>query len=75
MEENRGQFREEDGSKKSFGPMVGIVIIVILLIAGAFYVWGGKMWNKAPDDDIESIESELSGTDTDVDLSGLDDIE
>lgn len=29
--------------KKSFGPLIGIVVIVIALAVGAFYVWGGKI--------------------------------
>ncbi len=29
--------------KKSFGPLIGVVIIVIVLLLGAFYIWGGKL--------------------------------
>lgn len=28
--------------KKSIGPIIGIVVIVVVLVIGAFYVWGGK---------------------------------
>jgi hypothetical protein len=61
-------------TKRSLGPIVGIIVIVILLVIGAFYVWGGKMAPKASDD-ISSIEADLSETDTEIDLSGLDTIE
>jgi CHASE3 domain sensor protein len=29
--------------KKSFGPLVGIVVIIVVLALGALYVWGGKL--------------------------------
>ena len=32
--------------KKSFGPVIGIVIILGLLIFGAFYSWGARL-NRA----------------------------
>ncbi len=30
-------------SKKSFGPLIGVIIIIIVLILGAFYIWGNKL--------------------------------
>ena len=32
--------------KKSFGPIFGIVIILALLIVGAFYLWGARLNKK-----------------------------
>ena len=31
--------------KKSGGPIVGVVIVLVLLIFGAFYVWGARLNN------------------------------
>jgi uncharacterized protein HemX len=69
--------------KKSFGPVAGVVIIVILLILGAVYMMGGK--DNASDtpqnteqissDEVSAIESELQAdTELDIDLSELDSI-
>jgi len=33
---------EPTTSKKSIGPVIGIIVIVVVLVIGAFYVWGGK---------------------------------
>jgi cytoskeletal protein RodZ len=62
-------------SKKSFGPIIGIVVIVILLIVGALYFWGAKLSNTSEEsavmnstsnsaaavqsDETESIENDL----------------
>ncbi len=65
--------------KKSFGPIAGVVIIVILLIVGALYMMGGNdAVTDVPQnssDEVSAIESEL-GTDAelDIDLSELDSI-
>lgn len=59
-------------AKRSLGPVIGIIVIVLILVAGAFYVWGSKLSPKA--DDVSSIEQDLSGTDVNVDLSDLDSI-
>jgi len=29
--------------KKSFGPLIGVIIIIVVLLLGAFYIWGGKL--------------------------------
>jgi len=67
--------------KKSVGPIIGIIIIVIVLIAGALYFWGATL-NKsealppitepAPlsnSDSLENINADLSATA----INGLDD--
>ena len=74
-------------SKKAIGPIIGIVVIVVLLVIGAFYVWGNKMSNPsfttetsevAPvstSDDVSAIDADLQADGTlDVDLSELDSI-
>lgn len=58
--------------KKSFGPLAGVIIIVILLILGAFYMMRG---DEDASDDVSTIESELqAGGAAEVDLSELESI-
>jgi len=33
--------------KKSVGPLIGIIIILVLLIVGAFYFWGARLNKEA----------------------------
>lgn len=74
-------------SKKAIGPIIGIVVIVVLLVIGAFYVWGNKMGNPSAStetskmapvsssDDVSAIDADLQADGTlDVDLSELDSI-
>lgn len=49
--------------KKSYGAMIGIIIIIILLAVGAFYVWGSKLSGGASapkSDDLTSLEQDSS---------------
>jgi flagellar basal body-associated protein FliL len=73
--------------KKSYGGIIGIIVIVILLVVGALYIWGGKITGKSPvqnadtttntqpkSDEVSAIEQDLSAEgniDTNVDLSEL----
>lgn len=75
-------------SKKSFGPMIGVIIIILVLILGAFYVWGSKLSVSVDNstntntaavapvsdgDDISSIESDLTaGGAPATDFSSID---
>lgn len=51
----------------SFGPIIGIIVIVIALVIGALYFWGGAVTQNseaelAPvssSDDLASIEADL----------------
>jgi hypothetical protein len=77
----------ETTPKKSIGPIVGIIVIILLLVLGALYVWGGKLSkNEAPkatientgasaelsnSDEVDALESDLANTDLDIDLSGI----
>ncbi len=46
-------------SKKSFGPLIGVVIIIIVLLLGAFYIWGGKL--SVNDKDVaQTVETEVA---------------
>lgn len=60
--------------KRSLGPVVGIVIIIAVLIVGAFYIWGGKLWNSTtPSEDLSQIEADLAATGAlDIDLSDIE---
>lgn len=68
-----------ESPKKSFGPLIGIVIIIIVLAVGAFYFWGEKLVvdNDLPpvsqSDEVNSIESDLSAqSDTNIDFGDLE---
>ena len=65
--------------KKSAGPFIGIIIIVIVIVLGAFYFWGAEL-NTQPvpeteatplssSDEIDAIEADLSATV----INGIDD--
>lgn len=64
------------GEKKSVGPAVGIIIIVIVLVLGALYFWGRNLEEGAPQgDSLEAVEADLNQSDIDgleADLEGLD---
>lgn len=61
--------------KKSVGPVIGIIVIIVVLVVGAFYVWGGKLSSNEPaplttTDEVSDIQADLDGgTDLDIDLS------
>lgn len=67
--------------KRSYGPIIGIVIIFVLFVLGALYFWGKSLSERdrvavppvSPSDDISSIESDLRATSS-VDLSEFDSI-
>ena len=46
--------------KSSVGPIVGIVIIVALLIVGAFYFWGAFLNAQNPEDVLPLIPGDDS---------------
>lgn len=48
--------------KPSAGPIVGIVIIVVLLIIGAFYFWGAHLNAQNPQDTVPLILGDSSTT-------------
>lgn len=61
--------------KHSFGPIIGSVIIVIILILGALYFWGQRV-NKAPAEQVPAQvqESQLQVEETSAPVSS-DEIE
>ena len=53
--------------RKSSGPLFGIIIILVLLIVGAFYLWGARLNKKnAP---IQEVTYIPAGTTTLPDIT------
>ncbi len=40
--------QQNQPKEKSFGATIGIIVIVIVLVLGALYFWGGQASNQAP---------------------------
>lgn len=67
-------------SGKSFGPIIGIGVIVLALVVGALYFWGGALMKDEAElapvsssDDIESIQADLGASSgSDVDFSDIE---
>jgi hypothetical protein len=71
---------------KSSGPIIGIIVVILLLVGGAFYVWQTKLSNQTPpplpETDQATAALETVGTSTEpndieadlinTDLEGLD---
>ena len=60
MEENTSQKKNKQG-ENSIGPIIGTLIIVIVLIAAALYVWGEHLNTAAQ---IQEEESRVGTTTT-----------
>ncbi len=64
MEPNQNQpVQSAPSEKKSFGPLVGIIVIAIALVLGAFYVWGGKL-SSTEETAATSTASDVMATST-----------
>lgn len=50
--------QQEEAPTKSVGPIIGIAIILIVLIFGGLYYWGGKISNQELRNQQESITAE-----------------
>lgn len=50
----------QPSEKKSFGPLIGIILIVLVFVIGAFYFWGEKI-----------LSTHEANTTSGVDFSGL----
>jgi len=53
--------------KKSSGPVFGIIIILVLLIVGAFYLWGARLNKK--NSTIQEVTYIPAGTTTLPDIT------
>jgi hypothetical protein len=59
--------------KKSFGPIIGIIVIIIVIIVGGLYFWGSKVNTLTPTDEVSDIQKDLgAGNDLNVDLSDIE---
>jgi flagellar basal body-associated protein FliL len=59
-----------DSDKGSMGPLIGSIIIIIILVIGAIYVWGSKIdREEAP---VETTENELAPLSTDNSAESLE---
>lgn len=57
--------------KNSMGPLIGSIIVIIILVIGAIYVWGNKINQEvAPEGGV--TESELTPLSTNDDISSLE---
>ncbi|PJE74503.1 MAG: hypothetical protein COV01_00500 [Candidatus Taylorbacteria bacterium CG10_big_fil_rev_8_21_14_0_10_41_48] len=69
---------QTQAENKSIGPVIGIIVIIIVLIVGAFYIWGGKTDTQeaaplTPTDEVSDIQADLdSSGDINLDLSDID---
>jgi len=54
----------EGGSddKKSYGPIFGIVIIVILIVLAGFYFWGNQLQERVSEEVVSEEVTEDAGT-------------
>lgn len=65
-------------SKKNIGPIIGVIVIIVLLIIAALYLWGEKLTGS--DTNIDITQTVLEGSNQNVGaadepLSGSDDID
>jgi hypothetical protein len=67
------------GENKSFGPLIGIVIIILILVLGGLYLWSNQsdlgslspnedgviqaLQEQGASDEVSAIEEDLSATD------------
>jgi hypothetical protein len=77
---NPGAQQSPSVPAKSFGPIIGIAVIVIALVVGALYFWGEALVKEdaalvpvSQPDEIDSIEADLdSRSSADIDFSDIE---
>lgn len=90
-EERNRQYREEieqepqnirgKHAKKSVGPIIGIAIILVIIIFGGLYYWGGQIDNKGgqenitPEEILEQKDETLKTLETQSSSDEIKDIE
>lgn len=87
--ENMEQMQPSE-KKRSFGPMFGIILVIILLVLGGFYLWGQKLNQEKvmtaeeilqqedpllSDIESQSSSDEISNIEDDLDAINLDDLD
>lgn len=72
--------------KKSYGALIGSVVIIVLLVLGALYFWTTKTQAPTNTDDMEyandqttqelnQLELDLNAADTDLQVDAVDTLE
>ena len=89
-EENNQEMRRDTASDrghccedKPFGPLVGIVIIVIILILGGLYFWGQRTGDGVISDqdtvvealETQSLSDEIVDIEADLDATDLESLD
>ncbi len=61
--------------KKSLGPVIGIIVIIILLIVGALYIWGSKMNTQSTSDTSMTDSQRMMAPQSATPVSKSDDVD
>lgn len=75
------------GEKRSFGPLIGTILIIVVVVVGAFYFWysrSSRITSEAKrnsgiatvssSDDVDTLSAELEATSSSPDLSNLNNL-
>lgn len=68
--------------KSGVGALIGSIIIILILVLGALYFWGGKLQTKEEDINFDESSAAVNGTtsasdevsDIDADLNKLENV-
>lgn len=58
----------EEKKSASYGSILGIIVIVAVLVVGAFYVWGERLKTVAPVVPEEGVRGDTMPTDASVEV-------
>ena len=62
--------------KKSFGPMIGIIIVIVALVVGAAYLWGQRASEDVvSEDDYLAADMDSSDEISDIEADLIDDLD
>lgn len=68
---------DNEAKKKNTGQIISIVVILVILVVGAIYIWGGKVvqapktdtaQQETPEQIIDQTTQDLSDVDLNIDL-------
>lgn len=48
--------------ERKYGPLIGIIIIITLLVVGGFYLWGSQIAERANVETTEEVQDEMTET-------------
>ncbi|MEK7552398.1 MAG: hypothetical protein AAB534_03220 [Patescibacteria group bacterium] len=84
FEQNRTEtasFEQNPQKQKAWGPTIGLIIILLLIIAGSLYFFRNEkntvapITNETSGSELEAIENDLSNTDSESIDSGINSAE